>query len=247
MQARHAVTIGWHRMAPACMFTAHAASSHPLLVEPDGAVDTTRPHSERAEHVQLGMHWHGERRASSHMVRASLLRTATHDDGARGGRRPRTHKHEPRAEQLHMLSSRHDGSWSCSHCGESGERGKMTYTKLAFLSRTSSSASNQEQLEMACQCCLGMLTRANLRALQMHRTCCCNCAADEDHRARKHVASNVKDNREREDSAGCGRALLLSIFRGSKGQKESRLERPRMMRNQCRARSNFQDLGISSF
>ena len=42
----------------------------------------------------------------------------------------------------------------------------------------------------------------------------------------------MKHNREREDGGGRGRAVLLSIFRGSEDQKVD--SKPRMMRNECR-------------
>ena len=70
--------------------------------------------------------------------------------------------------------------------------------------------------------------------------CYCHCAADEGHRARQHLSSSMKQNRDREDGGGRGRAVLLSIFRGSEDKKIDS-KRHRMMRNQC-ARKGWWDV-----
>ena len=99
-------------------------------------------------------------------------------------------------------------------CGENEESGKTTGTKMAFANRTSVSVSRQEGLQR--ECFIGMRSSTNLRALQMHRTCFCNCDADERHLARKHVISSMKNNHERGNGGCRGWAMLLSILRGQR-------------------------------
>ena len=125
-------------------------------------------------------------------------------------------KHEPRAEPRHTLSSWLGGSWSCS-LRQNEEIGKMTRTKMAFLSRDSGSVSGRKRLALRCWSVLER-SRAKLRNAQRHCACSCNCDADDGGRAGQHVPGNTKNNPEREDGGGRGRAMLLSIFRGQRGR-----------------------------
>ena len=87
---------------------------------------------------------------------------------------------------------------------------------MAFAKRDSSSVGTTEQLGPRCANAALDVVTTDLRAAQTHRACCCNC--DDDATVRQHVADNMKNNPERENSSGRDRAMLLSIFRGPRGR-----------------------------
>ena len=67
-------------------------------------------------------------------------------------------------------------------CGQIEEPCKMTYTKMAFFSRTPSSASRLKQLETRCHCFIGAQHSNSARAATCApQHCCCERVADDAH------------------------------------------------------------------